>query len=294
MDTSPAAAPPGPCLLCASREHRLYRRIREYRLLRCADCGLVFLDTAGGALRRPEQVFDEAYYASYGMLDPQWRRDLFAPRLAEMARLTPGRRLLDVGAGLGHLVRQAAASGFTATGVEPSVWGSDYGRRVLAADVRTGILQDIPFAPGSFDVVHVNHVLENIPDPAALLRHIRTLLAPAGILYLSVPNLHALARRFGDPYEWFAPQYRYYEFDRTTIVRLLAACGFSVRSVYTHDGSFNYRYWFSRTPAPAGGETAAAPAAPRTGLKHLVGELVARLGYGQSIIVIAGPDGTTA
>jgi len=248
---------------------------------------LIRLDTNDGALRRPEQVFDEAYYASYGVLTAEWRRELFIRRLAEISKLTQGRRLLDVGAALGHLVKRAADCGFSAVGVEPSVWRADYARRVMGVDVRTGVLEEVPLPAGSFDVVHVNHVLENIPDPRPMLRQIATLLSPEGILYLSVPNVNALARWFCDPYEWYVPQYRYYEFSRRTIVRLVAQCGLQVMKSWTMDGTFNYRYWLTRNrPAAAAMPKTAAPAA-QGAVKRLVDGLVSTMGRGQSIIVIA-------
>ena len=121
-----------------------------------------------------------------------------------------------------------------------------------------------------------------------MLRQIATLLSPDGILYLSVPNVDALARWFCDPYEWYVPQYRYYEFNRTTISRLVEQCGLQVAQTRTIDGAFNYRYWLaSRAPAADAPTPGTALPSTQGPLKRLVGGAVAGLGLGQSVIVIA-------
>ncbi len=41
---------------------------------------------------------------------------------------------------------------------------------------------------GHFDVVHMNNVLEHIPDPISLVSLARDLLEPGGIVCINVPN----------------------------------------------------------------------------------------------------------
>jgi SAM-dependent methyltransferase len=61
----------------------------------------------------------------------------------------------------------------------------------------------LPFAPGSFDVVYANCVVEHLPRPAVAFREWRRLLTPGGSLVLTTSNLsnpvmrvaHALPQR---------------------------------------------------------------------------------------------------
>jgi len=48
-----------------------------------------------------------------------------------------------------------------------------------------------------FDVIVMGFVLEHVADPVALLKHVRTFLAPGGRLFIAVPNGESLHRRFG-------------------------------------------------------------------------------------------------
>ncbi|MBN8506094.1 MAG: methyltransferase domain-containing protein [Burkholderiales bacterium] len=48
-----------------------------------------------------------------------------------------------------------------------------------------------------FDLIEAGFVLEHVDDPALLLRHLRSLLRPGGLLCVAVPNATSLHRRLG-------------------------------------------------------------------------------------------------
>jgi SAM-dependent methyltransferase len=54
--------------------------------------------------------------------------------------------------------------------------------------VACGSLNDAPFAPGTFQLITMYHVLEHLSDPGAYLRSARVLLADDGRLVVQVPN----------------------------------------------------------------------------------------------------------
>jgi SAM-dependent methyltransferase len=56
-----------------------------------------------------------------------------------------------------------------------------------SADVQRVDMLDMPFAPGSFDMVIANHVLEHVDDDARALAEIHRVLAPAGVAILQTP-----------------------------------------------------------------------------------------------------------
>jgi len=67
---------------------------------------------------------------------------------------------------------------------------------------------------GSFDAVVFLQTIEHVPDPHAVLCHLRDLLAPGGLLYVSTPNVRRLAppgaARSDNP--WHLREYRASEF----------------------------------------------------------------------------------
>ena len=105
--------------------------------------------------------------------------------------LAPPGRVLDVGSGDGALLDALAALGRSATGLE---------RRSERSDVEERELADVD---GEWAAVVFWHSLEHLREPADDLEHAARLLAPAGMLFLAVPNIDSLqARAFGE--RWLA------------------------------------------------------------------------------------------
>lgn len=117
------------------------------------------------------------------------------------ARLHGGSRVLDLGAGRGHLARRVGAW-FAAR-------GQDVSERVLAADIaeapfeaaevpfrRVDFNQPLPFADRSFDLIYSIEVSEHLHRPYDVLKECARLLEPGGWLVLSTPNILNLQSRF--------------------------------------------------------------------------------------------------
>jgi 2-polyprenyl-3-methyl-5-hydroxy-6-metoxy-1,4-benzoquinol methylase len=101
----------------------------------------------------------------------------------------PGRRLLDVGCGLGFFVSRALECGWEAFGCDTSPqWVEQAARRAGEERIMLGGAEQIPAAAGRFDLITSWDVLEHIFDPLPFLGAIRRLLAPGGRLFLRTPN----------------------------------------------------------------------------------------------------------
>ena len=114
--------------------------------------------------------------------------------------LTPGARILDIGAGFGSCVIAARNAGFGASGIEIAEFEVDFSRRRLAReraqDAPEQVFQlgdatqlDLPFA--SFDAVTFWNVLEHIEDADSMLMLADRLLRPGGALFVVCPNYNA-------------------------------------------------------------------------------------------------------
>ncbi len=105
---------------------------------------------------------------------------------------------------------------------------------------------DFPFEAGSFDVVLFCELIEHLlMDPVEVLRKIRRVLKPGGILVLTTPNVARLdnvaamvdGRNIYDPYSGFGPYGRHNrEYTRHELHRLLEFVGFEVEISFTADG----------------------------------------------------------
>jgi len=121
---------------------------------------------------------------------------LNAPRVAYIAGRAQlvGAALADVGCGGGLLAESAAQAGARVIGIDLSarmievarLHGSASG---LAIDYRCSAAAELAeAAPASFNIVCCMELVEHVPEPAALLRDLATLLRPGGSLFISTIN----------------------------------------------------------------------------------------------------------
>jgi 2-polyprenyl-6-hydroxyphenyl methylase/3-demethylubiquinone-9 3-methyltransferase len=108
-----------------------------------------------------------------------------------------GRELLDIGSNWGRWTIAAAQAGFRATGIDPKEKAIAAGRRVaeqlgVEAEYVVGDARHLPFADGSFDVVHSYSVLQHLAkaDVRLVAAEIRRVLRPGGFAWIEMPNAH--------------------------------------------------------------------------------------------------------
>lgn len=229
------------CPLCRERFFRPIGTVLAGEVVQCHSCGL------GRALRDAPGNFDAEPYTD--RFFEEFMSDEFASmrnvaltlHLDEIERLGPsGRRLLDVGAAIGDFVRLAEARGWDVTGIEPAQPAVELARS-RGINLVQGTLDDTILVKGSFHAVHLSHVVEHLPDPFAVLRRIRELLAPGGIIAVEVPNeldnlfrsVRRLIRRSGAT-DLLASEHLWF-FTPSTIVRALTGAGFDVASLRTRN-----------------------------------------------------------
>jgi SAM-dependent methyltransferase len=108
-----------------------------------------------------------------------------APRFVDVADVTPGMRLLDVGCGPGALTRllvdRVGASAVSA--VDPSDAFVEAARtRLPGVDVRRATAEELPYADGTFDAALAQLVVHFMTDPVAGLREMARVTRPDGVV----------------------------------------------------------------------------------------------------------------
>ena len=221
-----------PCGLCGGTERQVIAtRGRGYVPLTtavCTGCGLV----SHHPLPDPAEV--AAFYASRyrvaykGAYEPKRKHALRALRgaLARAARLAPslppGAQVLDVGASSGEFTYVMARHGFAARGLEPNRRYAAFARRTYGAMVETCGLEEASIAPGSLDLVTLNHVLEHLADPWDALRRVHGWLGPDGLLFVEVPNLAGVRKQAANTFHMA----HIWNFTPETLRLLAWHCGF--------------------------------------------------------------------
>lgn len=115
-------------------------------------------------------------------------------RYIEFVRtFAPTGRILDVGCGSGWSTYWFASKGYLATGVDLSS-GAFEPPQIDHLRFVEGSATDLPFAPGTFEVVASYQCLEHVPDPRKALQEMIRVARPGGVVCIVGPNLLSLGQ----------------------------------------------------------------------------------------------------
>jgi len=129
-------------------------------------------------------VTADAYDAFMG----RWSRSL-SSGLADLAGVTAGMRVIDVGCGTGMLTEELVSrvGQASVTAVDPSASFVVATRnRFPDSDVRLGRAEQLPYEDGVFDATLAQLVIHFVPDPVAGLAEMRRVTRPGGVIAGSV------------------------------------------------------------------------------------------------------------
>lgn len=131
--------------------------------------------------------FARRYYAALA------RR--YAPRPA-----MPGRRLLELGCGLGHLIG-LLQDDFKCVGIDLIDYSIAQTKiNAPRAEAHVQSADDLSnFRTGDFSVVVALHLVEHLPDPPHTMRQVNRILGAGGLFLFATPNPIYALRRFKDP-----------------------------------------------------------------------------------------------
>lgn len=115
-----------------------------------------------------------------------------SPQLADLARVEPGQRALDVGCGSGMLTAELVArlGPGAVSAVDPSEpFVAAVRERHPGVDVRQCGAEEMPFADGTFDAALAQLVISFMTDPVAGLREMARVTRPGGAIAVCMWDL---------------------------------------------------------------------------------------------------------
>ena len=204
---------------------------RVFHLRRCSGCGFAFV---ADPWTDYDAIYDSAYYAGQGadsLIDYafEWSQPEQTVRLyewrglarvaAELIELGPHTRWLDFGCGTGGLVRYLReTTGCTAVGYERG-WAAEQ------LDVPHLDENGLQGAAGTFDVITAVEVIEHVVEPVELLRELRRLLRPGGLLLLTTGNAEPYRKNL-TRWRYVVPEIHVSFFEPGTLALALEKAGF--------------------------------------------------------------------
>ena len=218
------------CPLCGEGHPPFFYMENGYDYYKCQNCSLLFLYPVPSV----ENLHD--HYQEYLPVDPQqvadWG-DEMEPVIASSARFLDGQfdypgRLLDIGCGYGFFLEAMHVCGWEVEGLELSRPAAEIARQKKCGVIHFHAVEEMGDM-ARFDVITMFYVIEHVADPVAILKGVRKLLKPDGIIVLRYPNTSPLLS-FSKPLArkltlMQAPSHLY-DYDGDSMQRVMRAAGY--------------------------------------------------------------------
>ncbi len=197
------------CPVCSSvaitpflsvKDHALSKE--TFSIWQCSHCTLRFTQDV------PDQKEMEKYYkfpdyishsnTSKGLLNRAYqvvRKYTLSNKANLIIRHTlAGRKLLDLGAGIGAFIHTMERRQWKAIGIEPDLDARQNAFKLFAVTLKENQALS-QFPPAYFDAITMWHVLEHVHDLHHYVGQLKVLLKDSGRLFIAVPNYLALNSR---------------------------------------------------------------------------------------------------
>jgi SAM-dependent methyltransferase len=239
------------CPLCDGKHFEPLFSVRDrhygieglYRIVRCANCSLLFLNPMYSDEELSTLYPDDYYAYQDNLRQKRWKEIArtilgFRIKTKDPKFAAPG-RMLDLGCGTGWFLDQMRQQRWEVHGVEINSSAAELGRNGARLDIFAGTLKQAAYPSNYFDYIRANHSFEHISCPGETLDEIRRILRPGGTLLIGVPNVAGLNAKIFGQYWWYlgAPVHPF-TYSVETLSQLLKKHGFEIaRVAYNSDYS---------------------------------------------------------
>lgn len=225
------------CYNCTSKQYSHYADENGFSLVKCAECGLLFVEqppddsSISEALKQGMHSGKRTLKVT-GRFNPR-KLDYYLKRLDDLFNGDLGGKTtwLDIGCGHGEFmlaVKQYGAGNVVVTGSEPNVKKQKSAR---SRGLNVSYI-DLDSHTQQYDVISLMNVFSHIPDPPAFLNSVKKLLKPGGELILETGDTSDLpAHKYPRPF--ILPDHL--SFASENIMRnLLGKLGFEVLGLHKY------------------------------------------------------------
>ena len=245
LETRSYRHPRSPCDLCGSDRFHAVFFFRNHKILKCENCGLECVerkpvdgqDVAEGAfdkdatIRSFEKMWDDPVLFE---VRQSYLESLF--RDAGESFPARGKKVLEIGCGQGHKLKNLADRGMIVTGTETGAKVIAQAREKFDLEVHNFTVRNLNFPDGSFDYILAYHVLEHLDRPSQLFAQSYRLLKPGGFLFIEIPTSDLtradLVEKLNDAAGYANPSHMYF-FQPETAGRYYRKYGFDLRNSYS-------------------------------------------------------------
>lgn len=134
-------------------------------------------------------VVNSEYYDTV-KVNPYDRRAADTKKFANLIiqKCKGAKSVLEIGSGMGHLLKQLQQNGLDCYGVEPSNFASEFSRKTFNLNVETALLDKTTFVNKKFDVIVISDVVEHVANINGLFDMIQHYISPNGRVVVLTGN----------------------------------------------------------------------------------------------------------
>jgi len=251
------------CKICGGKNFKFLFKQRDknlnfpdkFSLYKCYNCGILFLNPQPTNKELEKHYPKKKYYSLrsvktekeskktklriflydlyFGSKKNIFLKTLFFPIKFSVrgTKIAPNRKLLDIGSGSGQFLYEMKQLGMVVYGVEPGNFNikgaKNEGLNILKTD-----LINAKYSSNFFYIVTLNHVLEHVENPRAIIKEIHRILKKKGSLIISVPNFRSLAYKIFEKnwYQLDVPRHLF-NFSDKNLKELLQKEGFKINKI---------------------------------------------------------------
>lgn len=226
------------CALCSSDDTESFHKDKDYHLVKCKRCGLVYINPRP-TLEELTRMYNMPVQTGKGLMDHTGYMDLAYLHslkakkfLKTIKKYKKKGKILDIGCASGFFLNMAKRQGFDPHGVDVSKTLCSFAKRHFKLDVFCGTLREMNCPSEYFDVVTMFDVMSHLPRPVESLNEVNRVLRKGGLLLFETGNrgdLNAKAvEKSGST--WGSPSHLYH-FGSKSLMKLLEITGFDCLNI---------------------------------------------------------------
>lgn len=231
------------CPLCASKKIELTLATEDYsiskdsfQIYECADCSFHFTQNAPSPTSIAPYYKSDVYIShsdtKEGLVNKIYHsaRELMLNRKRKLIqKLTPGKKILDIGSGTGYFLNHTKKNGFEVVGIEIDEDARNATQKNFNIKVEEPSVLLNGNLPQKVDVATMWHVLEHLHDMDGYMTSIHNQLNDDGVLLIAVPNYTSYdAQHYGKYWAAYDVPRHLWHFSPKTVAKLAHKNGFEV------------------------------------------------------------------
>ena len=176
------------CILCGSKDNPTVFIEESIPIVTCQNCNHTY------STYQQDEHYDGYWDQDTIEYDLEWwdkaHRKVYTYFIDKFLKGKSG-KLLDVGCGLGFFLKsvEGSAPEWSTTGFEISEQAVKFAvEQNGLPQVKAGMVESGNLEKNAFDTITLWDVIEHLPNPEPLLKHLYDLLKPGGVLYIQTPN----------------------------------------------------------------------------------------------------------